>query len=243
MITTYNSSNLNINTILTQQIIMRIILLGAPGTGKGTQSKFITKKYNIPQISTGDILREHIQLKNEIGKKIYKILKNGELVADNIVCNLVYERINQADCIQGFVLDGFPRTIKQAEYLANLGIKIHFIFEFIVPYTVILKRISGRRIHVKSGRTYHIYFNPPKEEGKDDITKEELMTREDDKIESIRNRLENYTNNNRLLTEYYLKENKIKFFKIDGTQEPNIIKKEIQKILARNFCVLQDSNL
>ncbi|QFQ32640.1 adenylate kinase [Buchnera aphidicola (Aphis fabae)] len=225
---------------------MRIVLLGAPGSGKGTQSKFITEKYKIPQISTGDILRAHIKLKNKIGKKIYNILKNGELVSDNIVCNLIYERIKQKDCSQGFLLDGFPRTIQQAEYISNLDIKINFVFEFIVPDALILQRISGRRIHIQSGRTYHIYFNPPKQEGKDDITKETLIIREDDKIESIQNRLENYKKNNHILNKYYLKEEqlkKLKFFKIDGIKKPDIIKKEIQKIIESNFCVLQDSNL
>lgn len=225
---------------------MRIILLGAPGTGKGTQSKFITEKYKIPQISTGDILREHIKLKNKIGKKVYKILKNGELVSDNIVCDLIYERINQKDCIKGFLLDGFPRTIKQAKYISNLGIKINFVFEFIVPDALILQRISGRRIHLPSGRTYHIHFNPPQQEGKDDITKEKLIIREDDKIESIQNRLENYKKNNNILIKYYLKEEKLKklkLFQINGVKQPNIIKKEIQNIIENNFCVLQDSNL
>ncbi|KAF0704446.1 adenylate kinase [Buchnera aphidicola (Aphis craccivora)] len=225
---------------------MRIILLGAPGTGKGTQSKFITEKYKIPQISTGDILREHIKLKNKIGKTVYKILKNGELVSDNIVCDLIYERINQKDCIKGFLLDGFPRTIKQAKYISNLGIKINFVFEFIVPDALILQRISGRRIHLPSGRTYHIHFNPPQQEGKDDITKEKLIIREDDKIESIQNRLENYKKNNNMLIKYYLKEEKLKklkLFQINGVKQPNIIKKEIQNIIENNFCVLQDSNL
>ncbi|UPT14814.1 adenylate kinase [Buchnera aphidicola] len=213
---------------------MHIILLGAPGTGKGTQSKLISKKYKIPQISTGDILREHIESKNKIGKKIYNILKKGELVSDNIVCDLVYEKIKEANYVKGFLLDGFPRTIQQAKYISNLNIKIHFVFEFIVPDELILKRISGRRTHIQSGRTYHIYFNPPKEEGKDDITKEKLVIREDDKIESIKNRLENYKKNNKKLTEYYLEEKKLKklkFFQLDGTKKPNIIYKEIEKII------------
>lgn len=222
---------------------MRIIFLGAPGTGKGTQAKFITEKYKIPQISTGDILRKHIKLKNQIGKKIYNILKNGELVEDNIVCNLVFERIREKDCIKGFLLDGFPRTLKQAEYISNLGVLINFIFEFIVPDKLILKRISGRRVHIRSGRTYHIYFNPPKEEGIDDITKEKLIIREDDKIKSVQKRLKDYKKNHDILMRYYLKKEKLKCFKIDGTKEPHIVHKEIQKILKNNFCVLQDSNL
>ncbi|QCI18440.1 adenylate kinase [Buchnera aphidicola (Aphis nasturtii)] len=213
---------------------MHIILLGAPGTGKGTQSKFIAKKYKIPQISTGDILREHIELKDAIGKKILNILKNGELVSDDIVCNLIYKKINQKNCTKGFLLDGFPRTITQAKYISNLGIKIHFVFEFIVPDELIFQRISGRRIHIQSGRTYHIFFNPPKEEGKDDITKEQLIIREDDKIESIKNRLKHYKKNNNELTKYYLEENKLKklkFFQVDGTKKPDIIKKEIETLI------------
>ncbi|QCI19002.1 adenylate kinase [Buchnera aphidicola] len=215
---------------------MHIILLGAPGTGKGTQSKFIIEKYQIPQISTGDILRDSIKLKNKIGKKIYKILKNGQLVSDDIVCNLVYERIKKADCANGFLLDGFPRTIKQAKYISYLGIKINFVLEFIVPDDLILKRISGRRIHPESGRSYHIYFNPPKEEGIDDITKEKLITREDDKIKSVKNRLENHKKNIDLLTKYYLNQEKLKnlkFFKIDGTEKPEIIQKKIKIILEK----------
>lgn len=215
---------------------MHIILLGAPGTGKGTQSKFIIEKYQIPQISTGDILRDSIKLKNKIGKKIYKILKNGQLVSDDIVCNLVYERIKKADCANGFLLDGFPRTIKQAKYISYLGIKINFVLEFIVPDDLILKRISGRRIHPESGRSYHIYFNPPKEEGIDDITKEKLITREDDKIKSVKNRLENHKKNIDLLTRYYLNQEKLKnlkFFKIDGTEKPEIIQKKIKIILEK----------
>ncbi|QIQ41485.1 MAG: adenylate kinase [Buchnera aphidicola (Aphis urticata)] len=213
---------------------MHIILLGAPGTGKGTQSKFISKKYKIPQISTGDILREHIELKDKVGQKILNILQNGELVSDDIVCNLVYKKINEKNCIKGFLLDGFPRTIKQAKYISNLGIKINFVFEFIVPDQLILQRISGRRIHIQSGRTYHIVFNPPKEEGKDDITKEQLIVREDDKIESIKNRLKHYKKNNNELTKYYLEKSKLKtlkFFQVDGTKKPDIIKKEIEILI------------
>ncbi len=215
---------------------MHIILLGAPGTGKGTQSKFITEKYKIPQISTGDILREHIKLNNEIGKKIYSILKNGKLVADDIVCNLVYQTIKSKNYINGFLLDGFPRTIKQAKYISNLGIKINFVLELIVPDKIILQRISGRRIHIQSGRSYHIHFNPPIEEGKDDITKDDLITRDDDKIESINNRLKNYKKNSHMLTEYYLKEeqlNNLKFFKIDASKHQDYIRKEIQIILDK----------
>ncbi|ALD15412.1 adenylate kinase [Buchnera aphidicola (Aphis glycines)] len=214
---------------------MHIILLGAPGTGKGTQSKIISKEYKIQQISTGDILRKNIESKNKIGKKIYNILKNGELVSDNIVCDLLYKEIKKEQYIKGFLLDGFPRTIEQAKYISSLNIKIDFIFELIVPDELIFKRISGRRIHVQSGRTYHINFNPPKEQGKDDITKEPLVIREDDTIESIKNRLENYKENHKKLNEYYLKEKKLKklkFFQLDGTKKPDIIYNKIEKIIA-----------
>ncbi|CAL4325485.1 Adenylate kinase [Buchnera aphidicola (Protaphis terricola)] len=216
---------------------MYIILLGAPGSGKGTQSKFITKKYKIPQISTGDILRENIKKNNNIGKKIFNILNNGDLVSDDIVCRLVYKRIKQDDCSKGFLLDGFPRTIQQAKYISYLGIKINFVLEFIVPDELILKRISGRRIHIKSGRTYHVYFNPPKKQGVDDITQEKLTIREDDKLESVKKRLKNYKKEINQLNQYYLKEQKnqnLKFFKIDGTTTPKNIQNKIKIILKNN---------
>lgn len=212
---------------------MRIILIGAPGTGKGTQAEFITEKYNISKISTGDILRECIQKKNKIGKKIHNILKKGELVSDEIVCNLIGERLLQKDCINSFLLDGFPRTQKQAKYISNLKLKIDYILEFVVPYELIFKRICGRRVHVPSGRIYNVNYNPPKEEGKDDITKEELTIREDDKIEIVKKRLKNYEKSSFLLNQYYLKEKKINYFKIDGRKNILNIQKEIDIILMK----------
>ncbi|AYN24602.1 adenylate kinase [Buchnera aphidicola] len=215
---------------------MRVILLGAPGTGKGTQAKLIAENYNIPKISTGDILREQIQKKNIIGKEIHNLLKNGELVSDEIVSNLIGNRIQEKDCINGFLLDGFPRTREQAKYISNLKIKIDYVLELIVPYELILKRICGRRVHTPSGRIYNINFNPPKEEGKDDLTQEKLSIREDDKIEIIKKRLENYEENAYLLNQYYLKEKNLKklnYFKIDGKKDILNIQKKINMILKK----------
>lgn len=169
-------------TFIKKEKIMRIILIGAPGTGKGTQAKFITEKYKIPQISTGDMLRESIYSKNKIGKIIKNIIEKGKLVSDKIVCDLIEKRILKKDCINGFILDGFPRTIEQALYLSQKKIKIDYVLDFIMPYESILERISGRRIHVNSGRTYHIKFNPPKTRDQDDITGEALIIRKDDPV-------------------------------------------------------------
>jgi len=213
---------------------MRIILLGAPGTGKGTQGKFISKKYKIPQISTGDMLRESVNSKNKIGKIIKNIIENGKLVSDEIVCDLINKRIHQKDCINGFLLDGFPRTVTQAFYLSEKKIKIDYILEFIVPYKSILERISGRRIHIQSGRIYHIKFNPPKIENKDDITGEELIIRKDDTKESIKERLEEYKKMHIPLMKYYINKKElenIKIFQINGTNSLLSIKKRIEKIL------------
>lgn len=213
---------------------MRIVLLGPPGSGKGTQSKLIAEKYNISQISIGDILRESIYANNKIGKIIKNTVKMGNLVSDNIVCCLVKERIKKKDCINGFLLDGFPRTIKQAQYISNNKIKIDYVIEFILPYQSILERLSGRRIHAPSGRIYHIKFNPPKIENKDDLTGQILITRDDDREESIKKRLEEYNKINHLLTEYYLKEKKIgnlNYFKINALDSLLNIEKKIELIL------------
>jgi len=215
---------------------MRIILLGAPGTGKGTQGKFISEKYKIPQISTGDMLRESINSKNKIGKIIKNIIENGKLVSDEIVCDLIHKRINQKDCINGFLLDGFPRTVTQACYLSEKKINIDYILEFIVPYESILERISGRRIHIQSGRIYHIKFKPPKIENQDDITGEKLITRKDDKKESIQERLEEYKKMHFPLIKYYINKQEsenIKIFQIDGKDSFLSIKKRIEKILKK----------
>lgn len=233
-------------TFIKKEKIMRIILIGAPGTGKGTQAKFITEKYKIPQISTGDMLRESIYSKNKIGKIIKNIIEKGKLVSDKIVCDLIEKRILKKDCINGFILDGFPRTIEQALYLSQKKIKIDYVLDFIMPYESILERISGRRIHVNSGRTYHIKFNPPKTRDQDDITGEALIIRKDDQKESIKKRLEEYKKTYHLLVQYYTSQKKIdnvQYFKIDAMNSFLSIRKTIEKILRNNFCVLQDSNL
>ncbi|AHG59913.1 adenylate kinase [Buchnera aphidicola] len=217
---------------------MRIILLGAPGTGKGTQGKFITEKYNIPKISTGDILRESIYAQDTFGKMIQKTVEKGKLVSDKIVCDLIKIRIQKKDCINGFILDGFPRTIEQAHYLSNNKIKIDYVLEFIVPYKLILERISGRRIHLQSGRIYHIKFHPPKIENQDDLTGESLITREDDKKESVEKRLKEYEKLTHSVVNYYKNQKKIgniKFFKINGINSSSIIKNQIEGILKKHF--------
>lgn len=215
---------------------MRIILLGAPGSGKGTQAIFIQKKYKIPKISTGDMLREEILTQTRIGKIIQNLVQQGKLVSDNIVCNLIQKRIKKQDCINGFILDGFPRTIEQAIYLSTIQIKIDYILEFIVPYKSILERISGRRVHTESGRIYHIRFQPPKIQDRDDLTGEPLIIREDDKKERIKQRLKEYEKMHNPLIEYYINEQnlgKIKYFKIYGTDSVLLIHKKIENILKK----------
>ncbi|QCI23993.1 adenylate kinase [Buchnera aphidicola (Macrosiphoniella sanborni)] len=215
---------------------MRIILLGAPGTGKGTQGKFITERYKIPKISTGDMLREAIYSKTKTGIIIQSIVREGRLVSDEIVCNLIKQRIQKKDCINGFLLDGFPRTITQALYLSKIKIKIDYILELIVPYKVILERISGRRVHPQSGRIYHIKFKPPKIQDQDDLTGQSLIIREDDKKESIIRRLKEYKNMHNSLIKYYIQEKNIgniKLFKICSTDSVSVIHKKIKDILKK----------
>jgi len=181
----------------------------------GFQKNIIFLKYQ------QEIFCEKIFKKSTIGKQIHDLLKNGKLVSNDIVCSLIGSKIKQKNYINNFLLDGFPRTKKQAEYISHLKIKIDFILEFMVPDELILKRICGRRVHVPSGRIYNIYFNPPREDGKDDITKEKLTIREDDKIEIIQKRLKTYKENSNSITEYYKKEQKLKklkYFKIDGKE-------------------------
>lgn len=215
---------------------MRIILLGAPGTGKGTQGKFITEKYKIPQISTGDMLRESVVLKNKIGMIIKNIIEEGKLVSDEIVCHLIKNRIKKHDCINGFILDGFPRTIQQALYLSKKNIKIDYVLEFIIPHEYILERISGRRIHIQSGRIYHVKFKPPKIKDKDDLTGQTLITRKDDTKEGIKKRLEEYKKVHDPLVQYYMHEKKrgnIKFFQIDAMLSFSSIRKKLETILKK----------
>ncbi len=182
---------------------MRIILLGAPGAGKGTQANFIKEKYNIPQISTGDMLRAAVKAGTPLGVKAKKVMDAGQLVSDGIIINLVKERIKEADCAKGFLFDGFPRTIPQAQAMKDAGIGIDFVLEIEVPDVDIITRMAGRRVHLASGRTYHVIFNPPKVAGKDDVTGEDLMQRQDDKEETVRKRLEVYHEQTKPLVDYY----------------------------------------
>jgi len=183
---------------------MKIILLGGPGAGKGTQAQYITEKYNIPQISTGDMLRAAVKAGTPLGLEAKKIMDAGGLVSDDIILGLIKERIAQDDCKNGFLLDGFPRTIPQAEALKELT-DIDAVVEIDVDDDEIIRRMSGRRVHPGSGRTYHVVFNPPKVEGKDDVTGEDLIQREDDKEETVRKRLEVYHQQTEPLIEFYSK--------------------------------------
>lgn len=182
---------------------MRLILLGAPGAGKGTQATFICRKYGIPQISTGDMLRAAVKAGSDLGMQAKKVMDAGGLVSDELIINLVKERIAQPDCAQGFLFDGFPRTIPQAEAMRSAGVKIDYVLEIDVPFEAIIERMSGRRSHPASGRTYHIKYNPPKVEGRDDVSGEPLVQRDDDKEETVRKRLEVYSAQTRPLVDYY----------------------------------------
>ncbi|TSE19962.1 adenylate kinase [Tepidimonas alkaliphilus] len=182
---------------------MRLILLGAPGAGKGTQATFICQKYGIPQISTGDMLRAAVKAGTPLGLAAKQVMDAGGLVSDDIIIGLVKDRIAQPDCANGFLFDGFPRTIPQAEALREAGIKLDVVLEIDVPFEAIIERMSGRRVHPASGRTYHILYNPPKVPGKDDVTGEDLIQRDDDKEETVRKRLEVYATQTRPLVDYY----------------------------------------
>ncbi|WP_020682215.1 adenylate kinase [Marinobacterium rhizophilum] len=182
---------------------MRIILLGAPGAGKGTQAQYLTEKFNIPQISTGDMLRAAVKAGTPLGIKAKAVMDAGQLVSDDIIIGLVQERITEDDCANGFLFDGFPRTIPQADALKDAGVKIDAVVEIDVDNEEIIKRMSGRRVHPGSGRTYHVVFNAPKVEGKDDVTGEDLIQREDDKEETVRARLKVYDEQTAPLISYY----------------------------------------
>ena len=182
---------------------MRLILLGAPGAGKGTQAAFLCQKYGIPQISTGDMLRAAVKAGTPLGLAAKKVMDSGALVSDDIIIGLVQERLAQPDCARGFLFDGFPRTIPQAEAMKNAGVKIDCVLEIDVPFDAIVERMSGRRSHPASGRTYHVKFNPPKVEGKDDVTGEPLIQRDDDREETVQKRLEVYAAQTRPLVDYY----------------------------------------
>ncbi len=182
---------------------MRLILLGAPGAGKGTQAAFIKEKFGIPQISTGDMLRAAVKAGNDLGLKAKKIMDSGGLVSDDIIINLVKQRLKDKDCEKGYLFDGFPRTIPQAQALKDAGVRLDFVIEIDVPHEVIIDRMSGRRVHANSGRTYHTEFNPPKQAGIDDITGEPLIQRDDDKEETVKKRLNVYEQQTRPLVSFY----------------------------------------
>ncbi len=182
---------------------MRVILLGGPGAGKGTQANFIKEKYQIPQISTGDMLRAHVKQGTELGKAAKKIMDEGGLVSDQIIMGMVKERITAEDCKNGFLFDGFPRTIPQAEALQKAGVQVDAVVEIDVPDEEIIRRMSGRRVHLASGRTYHVMFNPPKQQGLDDRTGEPLIQRDDDKEETVRARLKVYHDQTEPLIDFY----------------------------------------
>lgn len=198
---------------------MRVILLGSPGSGKGTQAQFITEKYAIPQISTGDMLRAAVRAGTELGIAAKKIMDEGGLVSDEIILGLIKDRITQADCSKGFLLDGFPRTIAQAEGLAAMGIEIDHVLEIAVADEEIIKRMSGRRVHAESGRTYHIEFNPPEVADIDDVSGEALIQRDDDKEVTVRKRLDVYHKQTKPLVDFYgdvARQGKVKFATVAG---------------------------
>ncbi|HEY9106027.1 MAG TPA: adenylate kinase [Roseateles sp.] len=182
---------------------MRLILLGAPGAGKGTQAAFICKQFGIPQISTGDMLRAAVKAGTPLGQQADAVMKSGGLVSDDLIIALVKERIAQPDCAGGFLFDGFPRTIPQADAMKAAGVKLDYVLEIDVPFDAIIERMSGRRSHPASGRTYHVKFNPPKVEGKDDVTGEDLVQRPDDEEATVRKRLDVYSAQTRPLVDYY----------------------------------------
>jgi adenylate kinase len=210
---------------------MRLILLGPPGAGKGTQANFICEKFGIPQISTGDMLRRAIKAGTPLGLAAQKVMDAGQLVSDDIILGLVKERLKQPDCAKGYLLDGFPRTIPQAEGLKGASVVVDYVLEIDVPDADIITRMGGRRVHPASGRTYHVKFNPPKVDGRDDATGEPLVQRDDDREETVRKRLEVYRSQTRPLVDYYSTSPGVKYRKISGTGT-------VDEIKARAFAAL-----
>lgn len=216
---------------------MRLILLGAPGAGKGTQAAFICQKYGIPQISTGDMLRAAVKAGTPLGLQADAVMKSGGLVSDDLIINLVKERLTQPDCANGCLFDGFPRTLPQADAMKAAGVKLDYVLEIDVPFDAIIERMSGRRSHPASGRTYHVKFNPPKVEGIDDVTGEPLVQRPDDQETTVRKRLEVYSAQTRPLVDYYSSW---------ARNEPNVAPKyraisgtgSVDEITARAFAAL-----
>ncbi len=209
---------------------MRIIILGPPGAGKGTQAETLCKTFNIPHISTGNMLREAVEEKTDLGLEAKALMDAGILVSDEVIVGLVEDRISKEDCNNGFLFDGFPRTIPQAQALVDRDIQIDSVVEIHVPDEVIIERMSGRRMHQGSGRNYHIVYNPPKIDGKDDITGEDLIQREDDKPETVKDRLKVYDNQTSPLIKFYSeisKEGILKYIKVSGTSSPEEVSAEI----------------
>ena len=212
---------------------MRILLIGPPGGGKGTQAKFLSEKYNIPQISTGDMLRENVKNKTSLGTEAKDYMNMGQLVPDSLILNMMKEKLNHDSMDQGYILDGFPRTLPQAngldEVLSDLGQTLDIVIMINVDDEAIVDRMSGRRVHLDSGRVYHIIYNPPKVEGLDDLTSEKLIIREDDKEHTVRNRLEIYHNQTKPIIEHYSDKGIVN--KIDGNNTINEVKNQIEKCL------------
>ena len=217
---------------------MRLILLGAPGAGKGTQATFICQKYGIPQISTGDMLRAAVKAGSPLGLEAKAVMASGGLVSDDLIINLVKERLTQPDCANGFLFDGFPRTIPQADAMKAAGVTMDYVVEIDVPFEAIIERMSGRRSHPASGRTYHVKFNPPKVEGVDDVTGEPLIQRDDDKEETVKKRLDVYSAQTRPLVDYYSgwaakdAASAPKYRAVSGTGEVEVIKSRVFEALG-----------
>lgn len=215
---------------------MRIMLLGSPGVGKGTQAQFICEQYHIPQISTGNILRAAMQAGSELGLMAKRYIDQGDLVPDDVVCAMVKERLEEPDCANGFLLDGFPRTIPQAEALEKTGVRLDYVVVLEAPLEDIVKRLTGRRVHLPSGRTYHIEFAPPNEPNKDDITGETLTQRDDDQEDVVRNRLNVYERQTAPLIEFYKHQaeaGKVAIAFVSGIEAIETVKTNILKILSR----------
>ena len=213
---------------------MRLILLGAPGAGKGTQAQFITAHFGIPQISTGDMLRSAVKAESELGLKVKDVMTSGGLVSDEIIIALVKERILESDCAKGFLFDGFPRTIPQAQALLDAGVSIDHVLEIAVDDSEIITRLSGRRVHPGSGRIYHLEHNPPEIEGKDDVTGESLIQRDDDKEETVRTRLDVYHAQTEPLIDFYQSlggDNAATYHRVEGVGSVDDIKEQVLKSL------------
>lgn len=220
---------------------MNVILLGPPGAGKGTQAQFIMERFHIPQISTGDMLRKEVASGSELGLKAGEIMKSGALVPDELIIDIVKHRLSESDCQEGFLLDGFPRTLKQAQAMSEAGILINHVVELVVPDEDIVNRLSGRRVHEGSGRVYHVLHNPPKQEGLDDITGESLIQRNDDLPDTIRQRLAVYAEQTRPVAQYYMALDTAgvrggvippKYTRINGTDSPATVSDQLFKALS-----------